>query len=472
MRSLRRPMFRYGGDVKAQGVMHGMKNMQDGGPATMADATGYANGGMSNNQGPRRAALVGNPVYPVGPDGRTGHSAYRVIGGGLLNLAKKYGPDKNTIKNFYQGLKTKTTGKDGMLTAAPDSPGFLNFIKRQLPSNRFRDSGSIIPMGGRANPKNLMVPYGSTVDATGKVGYLKSLTDAKRLGQAMRENKFLTVAGAGQIKNLPDYLGTAKDLGVGAVQGTTNYLLGTEFGKEKPPVLKKTPTGDRGSLLKTDSAPKVLSKEEVQAKDDARLAKIYKLLGVDRSQRNAASKALVDVSRYIDEGGKDTVSKKNIGSTISKAISSFDKRLDKSDQLKEAAGVMMAKSYLEGGDKAQDREYKQVMIDAKKKEMNPDLSDLKAMYTKSGVTDAAGAAASKKFGSAYGGALMSTKDFNKQLKAFEGEQLEEQTILDIASNAVNNLELASEGGAVSDGYYKVGTNIVLIKEGKAVELVG
>ena len=64
-------MFRYGGNVKAQGVMHGMKNMQDGGPATMADATGYANGGMSNNQGPRRAALVGNPAYSVGPDGRT-----------------------------------------------------------------------------------------------------------------------------------------------------------------------------------------------------------------------------------------------------------------------------------------------------------------------------------------------------------------------------------------------------------------
>ena len=31
----------------------------------------------------------------------------------------------------------------------------------------------------------------------------------------------------------------------------------------------------------------------------------------------------------------------------------------------------------------------------------------------------------KKFGSGYGGPLMSTKDFNKQLKAFEGQQLEE-----------------------------------------------
>jgi len=47
MKVLKRPMFRYGGGVKKQGIMHGMKGMQDGGPATMADATGYANGGMT-----------------------------------------------------------------------------------------------------------------------------------------------------------------------------------------------------------------------------------------------------------------------------------------------------------------------------------------------------------------------------------------------------------------------------------------
>jgi hypothetical protein len=467
-------MFRYGGNVKAQGVMHGMKNMQDGGPATMADATGYANGGMSNNQGPRRAALVGNPVYPVGPDGRTGHSAYRVIGGGLLNLAKKYGPDKNTIKNFYQGLKTKTTGKDGMLTAAPDSPGFLNFIKRQLPSNRFRDSGSIIPMGGRANPKNLMVPYGSTVDATGKVGYLKSLTDAKRLGQAMRENKFLTVAGAGQIKNLPDYLGTAKDLGVGAVQGTTNYLLGTEFGKEKPIVKPKKGNGPRQSLFDKNETTRELTTVEKEDKDKERLAKIYKLLGVDRSQRNAASKALVDVSRYIDEGGKDTVSKKNIGSTISKAISSFDKRLDKSDQLKEAAGVMMAKSYLEGGDKALDRKYKETMIDAKLKEMNPEFATVKASYSKTmSGDDLISAAASTTFKDTFGGTLMSSKKFNKAMKAAEGTATERDAILQIATNELNQIEARDGEGTIPAGYYAVGDRIVRItSEGKADKVVG
>ena len=213
-------------------------------------------------------------------------------------------------------------------------------------------------------------------------------------------------------------------------------------------------------------------KEEIKANEDKKLKRIYSLLGVDRAQRGAASKALADMSRYIDEGGKDTISRKNIGSTLTKGILAFDKRLDKVDQLKEAAGVMMAKNYLEGGDRALDRNLKEAKLRALNKEADPSISNLKAVYKKAGVNDAAGAAAKEKFGDGYGGSIMSTKDFNKQMKEFEGEQIEEKTILDIATNAVANLEAASEGGKVSDGYYKVGENIVLITDGKAQSIVG
>ena len=58
------------------------------------------------------------------------------------------------------------------------------------------------------------------------------------------------------------------------------------------------------------------------------------------------------------------------------------------------------------------------------------------------------------------------------MKEFEGQQIEEKTILDIATNAVKNLETAGEGAKVSDGYYKVGENIVLIQEGVAQAIVG
>ena len=51
MRPLKRPMFKYGGDVKKKGIMHGMNGLRDGGVATtMADATGYAGGGRSEPQ--------------------------------------------------------------------------------------------------------------------------------------------------------------------------------------------------------------------------------------------------------------------------------------------------------------------------------------------------------------------------------------------------------------------------------------
>ena len=77
MRILNRPMFRYGGPIK-EGVMHGMK---DG-------------GSMSNNQGPRRAALVGNPVYPQ-TGGREHHVLPYLIGQGIYAagraLARPFG---------------------------------------------------------------------------------------------------------------------------------------------------------------------------------------------------------------------------------------------------------------------------------------------------------------------------------------------------------------------------------------------
>ena len=54
-------MFRYGGPIK-EGVMNGIREPKRNG------------GSMGiNNEGPRRAALVGNPIYPK-VDGRTNHA--------------------------------------------------------------------------------------------------------------------------------------------------------------------------------------------------------------------------------------------------------------------------------------------------------------------------------------------------------------------------------------------------------------
>ena len=90
------------------------------------------------------------------------------------------------------------------------------------------------------------------------------------------------------------------------------------------------------------------------------------------------------MSRYIDEGGKDVISKKNLGSTISKAIGAFDKRLDKVDQLKEAAGLMVAKGIANEGDLT--RKVQQAKLEQINRELNPTVLDQKLALDLKGQT--------------------------------------------------------------------------------------
>jgi len=456
-------MFKYGGDVKKQGIMHGMNGLRDGGPATMADATMMAGGGRAEPQG---INTVGSPLAPRDASGRQGYAipllaplafnaarfALRPLGQLVMRQAAKRGitGGGGIIRSGLGRSRVMKPGESLMESRVGFNPNRVGQYFTGSPEAKF-----VTGAGGKISKavygglkKGLRSPTVAGLTAL-------SFTDAFPGGKPLGPDKYL-----------PNLFGQRFD-------ADGNKVDGPLFGKVKPKAVTTTGDGTRGSRLETTTGgAKELTTAERETKDKERLNKIYKLLGVDRAQRNAASKALVDVSRYIDEGGKDTISKKNIGSTISKAISSFDKRLDKADQLKEAAGVMMAKNYLEGGDRALDRNLKEAKLRALNKEADPSISNLKAVYKKAGVNDAAGAAAKEKFGDGYGGSIMSTKDFNKQMKEFEGEQIEEKTILDIATNAVANLEAASEGGKVSDGYYKVGENIVLVTGGVAQSIVG
>jgi len=463
MRPLKRPMFKYGGDVKRQGIMHGMNGLRNGGVATtMADATMMAGGGRAEPQG---INTVGSPLAPRDASGRQGYAlpllaplafnaarfALRPLGQLVMRQVAKRGVTGGggIIRSGLGRSRVMKPGESLTQSTLGFNPNRVGAYFTGSPEAKF-----VTGAGGKISKavygglkKGLRSPTVAGLT-------LASLTDAFPGGKPFGPDKYL-----------PNLFGQRFD-------ADGNKVEGPLFGKVKSAALTKTDTGERGSRLKTDGTAKVLSAAEKGEKDKERLNKIYKLLGVNRAQRNAAGKALIDVSRYIDETGKEAVTKKNIGSTITKAIGAFDKRLDKVDQLKEAAGVMMAKNYLEGGDRELDRNLKIAKLNALNKEADPSISNLKAVYKKAGINDPAGTAATEKFGSAYGGSIMTTKDFNKQMKEFEGQQIEEKTILDIATNAVKNLEMAGEGAVVSDGYYKVGENIVLIQEGEAKSIVG
>jgi len=177
-------------------------------------------------------------------------------------------------------------------------------------------------------------------------------------GKGLVENVALPIA-----KVIADPGGSRKKL-----YGRIKKKLG--FEEEKTPPPGEGGTG-RNLEIQQSGGPKVETQAEKDAKkaadDKKKLDRIYNLLGVKRAQANAASKALIDMSRYIDEGGRDVISKKNLGSTISKAIGAFDKRLDKADQLKEAAGLMMAKGEIEAMSDPYSKEFKKLSVEEKRK---------------------------------------------------------------------------------------------------------
>ena len=516
MRSLRRPMFRYGGDVKAKGVMHGMKNMQDGGPATMADATGLANGGMPNMRGRvtgpggyagkkegflkrnygklmtgagaaynapdilemlrffyKDGGVAGLPPMRgmvTGP-GKYSQNAMKGFGGALKGDIEQR-IKKNPAKAFKPGTYIAPTVKAGVRKYLPSLEGIgargLGYLKNfyrklEMPPKRISTGA---PTGTNLSQAQIAAGMG-----TRPLSYLERINMFRKanprtfyggLGVGTTSGAIPYVAGklaegtgnlGLQIADLAvsdKYFDQDKVIGssVKDIYGRVRKKLGFEDKKVPPPGSNENaPYGIKEPRQKTQAEIDA----EIKANEDKKLKRIYSLLGVDRAQRGAASKALADMSRYIDEGGKDTISRKNIGSTLTKGILAFDKRLDKVDQLKEAAGLMMAKGEIEAMSNPLDKEYKKVMIDSKKREMNPTVLDQKLALDLKGQTlthDRAATIAKRTFPNAV--VLADAK------KAKEEGIGDEKTVVEYVSE-----QIKTQGGSVA-GVYVVDKSIVQV----------
>jgi hypothetical protein len=301
---------------------------------------------------------------------------------------------------------------------------------------------------------------------------------SERFGYFLRKNPILSTYGAAQA--VPIGFGAFK-AAEAVVPPVLKFIADpTGFYRKRLPKFddKEKDTSDTGTTKPgASNVPDAVSgttkktqaeiDAEKEALDKQKLDRIYKLLGVDRAKKDAASKALIDMSRYIDEGGRDVISKKNIGSTISKAIGAFDKRLDKVDQLKEAAGLMRAKGIIEKDIRESDNKLKELSIELKNKELNPKFADLKIVAGKTmagqkGYDSAASAADPENFR----GNIITQSEFSKiidDIKEKSGE-LDETIIIK------NWTEEKIKGKNLTDGNYTVGSSLVTIKDNKVVNV--
>ena len=293
MRPLNRPMFKMGGPVK-EGIMDGIREPKaDGGTIGGGTIVGEDKGkGRTGYAVPLLAfapAALGTAARFLAP---------RAIMGGL--------------RSFGRGVATKPT-------AAPKIDGIFNIqrLRSLFPTGRFLQP---------ATPKGQVIP-GKFQPAP--LSFKEAIRSPEIIGRAVRENPITTFVGAGQIKNLPEIGKGLFDLGVGTVQGATNYLLGTEFGKEKPEeIVKKSEVGQvgkKGTDTKVEKTGTDVNQfDDTGAKKDTSVERLLKGV-VTRARRDAGADTAIEVGRQLRTG---EMSIKDPSGAIDVASQKFDKVSD------------------------------------------------------------------------------------------------------------------------------------------------
>ena len=329
MRTLNRPMFRYGGPIK-EGVMNGIREPKK-------------NGG--------KMLLVGqHPKEFRASDGREKHVVPLVYYGGMAAL-RALAPRAIAAgaKRFGKGLMTSPGTGTSVFGKGLTK---MQRLKNLLPSQRFRQpatpSGQVIK--GKYTPAPLSIK--------------ESLRSPEIIGRAIRENPFTAFGVAGQVKNIPDALVGASEIIKSGAQGGVNYLLGTEFGKGDD----KNAEGAVLEKLTTDSIEKVLSPAEEKAlaadkKAQAEAAKIAgenfakaqkekriegyrEIMDIKGMNKDAAYNSLIAASQAVLGEGDFKGSLKD-GSLINKIIGTTSQAFDKPAKTKDAINSLILKGEIE-----------------------------------------------------------------------------------------------------------------------------
>ena len=296
MRPLNRPMFRYGGPIK-EGIMDGMKT---------------------------KAALVGDPVYPTGPDGRSKHAAVMAlpyIGTALRFLGR---PLFTAGANIFRQATQK--GGKKLLT----DPKFQkNVAGKYSPVEQVFDPNKLVPT--KFGKYLLQSPEGRLI--TGGAGF------AGKVGKK--------VIGAGKyLASSPLTVGSA------AVYGGKS-LYNALTGEKEPEVQKEIeaaggPPGGGDPNMFARPKEKVVNQEDL-TKDRIQKTKerYYKLMGLDDMKKDAVYDSLIDASKIVQEEGADLKGAIKSGTLQNRIIQAISGQLDKSAALKKQIDAAVLKGEIE-----------------------------------------------------------------------------------------------------------------------------
>ena len=334
-------MFRYGGPIK-EGVMSGIREPKRNGGSM-----------MGNDEGPRRAALVGNPIYPQ-VDGRTNHIVPAVIGAGLAMPFIGAGI-RAAARPFGQFVMRQVPKliKSGKNKGQPllDKKGIQQFYKSSTKNPAVQ--------GFDTNPVGGFFARDPVVSTGGKVisGLLSPTT-------------------GGYIQKAARFVVSPTGIATGLIYSNGKFF--NKKGEEAPPPPEGSTLGDtvdiKGGGADTEAVRR--SPEEIKAAEaKARMEKMesYKeIMDIKGMSKDAAYKSLIDASQIIADNGNLKEGIKD-GSLIARLSGAASKRFDKVGDTEAALRSLVAKGEIENEmnkeTKALDREYKQSALDINKKKL-------------------------------------------------------------------------------------------------------
>ena len=424
MKPLNRPMFRYGGPIK-EGVMSGIREPKKDG------------GSMANNEGPSRVALVGNPIYPKGPDGRTNHVVPFLVG--AANVAAR------VLPAAYRGFKASRYLNPNAATTGQKIKNF--FLPRKSLSAPMAKTGEgagfKIGSFARTNPVSTF----GIASAVPQAGY-----GAYKLGKA-------------GIKGAPDLAKNYIDMVLPGEQFRDPDAITT--GKNN---IQDTNRDDRKKIVSGDASKKgggaEMSAEERRAKNVERYRDIMDIKGMNK---DAAYNSLIAASQAINESG-DFKGDIKSGKLINQIIQATSKQFDKPKQTKDAIDTLILKGEIEKDIKASDpsnavlNELRAGQLKKLNKELeNTGFAEAKIAASKNLSGQAAiNAAASVASDNYKGNIITKTQltDVMEQAKG-SGEISEEQIIISATQEIL-------KGNNLADGDYTVGDVLVTIKDNQVV----
>ena len=319
MKTLNRPMFRYGGPIK-EGIMDGMREPKKDG----------------NIVGGKQSPLLAGAHPLKDSEGREHHfiPALYAAGLGALNIGRAgLAAARIAGPAIARGFKAARG-----FGATPGKLGFVDRVKDLARINK----GIGLPMATRPE----------------SVGF--------RIGSFAKQNPILTLSAPSLGYDAARIGGPL--LAEGA-KGVANFLVPGERFDPFKPKQPKVPEGDKTGLkrgtkeegkTKVVTTPNVsgtgegtkqeINEDRIQATKD----RYYKLMGIDKMNKEATYDSLIDASKIIQAEGGDLKGAIKSGSLQSQLISAISKNLDKSTDLKKQIDAAVLKGEIEKDIKAND----------------------------------------------------------------------------------------------------------------------